>query len=162
MVTKPNQNSHGVEDIDVASLGRALWRAKGWIFWLAISAGARLIKDMLAKNGDVDATTEVLKSDLITRLIEQRVTMQRQLAELSATLLPSHPRIRQLAADLADVRKQIRAEVEKIAQGLENEAQVAATREASLRTSLDDVKGSLGRPLPRMARTKPATRKESP
>ena len=30
-------------------------------------------------------------SDLITRLIEQRVTMQRQLAELSATLLPSHP-----------------------------------------------------------------------
>lgn len=91
MVTKPNQNSHGVEDIDVASLGRALWRAKGWIFWLAISAGARLIKDMLAKNGDVDATTEVLKSDLITRLIEQRVTMQRQLAELSATLLPSHP-----------------------------------------------------------------------
>ena len=39
MVTKPNQNSHGVEDIDVASLGRALWRAKGWIFWLAISAG---------------------------------------------------------------------------------------------------------------------------
>ena len=103
-------------------------------------ARARLIKDMLAKNGDIDATTEVLKSDLITRLIEQRVTMRRQLAELSATLLPSHPRIRQLAAELADVRKQIRAEVEKIAQGLENEAQVAATREASLRTSLDDVK----------------------
>lgn len=103
-------------------------------------ARARLIKDMLAKNGDIDATTEVLKSDLITRLIEQRVTVRRQLAELSATLLPSHPRIRQLAAELADVRKQIRAEVEKIAQGLENEAQVAATREASLRTSLNDVK----------------------
>lgn len=103
-------------------------------------ARARLIKDMLAKRGDIDATTEVLKSDLITRLIEQRVTVQRQLAELSATLLPSHPRIRQLAAELADVRKQIRDEVEKIAQGLENEAQVAAARETSLRASLNDVK----------------------
>lgn len=103
-------------------------------------ARARLIKDMLAKNGDIDATPEVLKSDLITRLIEQRVTVQRQLAELSATLLPSHPRIRQLAAELSDVRKQIRVEVEKIAQGLENEAQVATARESSLRASLNDVK----------------------
>jgi uncharacterized protein involved in exopolysaccharide biosynthesis len=103
-------------------------------------ARARLIKEMLAKNGDIDATTEVLKSDLITRLIEQRVTVQRQLAELSATLLPSHPRIRQLAAELGDVRKQIRKEVEKIAQGLENEAQVAAARETSLRASLNEVK----------------------
>lgn len=103
-------------------------------------ARARLIKDMLAKNGDIDATPEVLKSDLISRLIEQRVTVQRQLAELSATLLPSHPRIRQLAAELADVRKQIRDEVEKIAQGLENEAQIAAARETSLRASLNDVK----------------------
>ena len=103
-------------------------------------ARARLIKEMLAKNGDIDATTEVLKSDLISRLIEQRVTVQRQLAELSATLLPSHPRIRQLAAELGDVRKQIRDEVAKVAQGLENEAQVAAARETSLRASLNDVK----------------------
>jgi uncharacterized protein involved in exopolysaccharide biosynthesis len=103
-------------------------------------ARARLIKDMLAKKGDIDATTEVLKSELITRLIEQRVTVERQLAELSATLLPSHPRMRQLSAELADVRKQIRNEVEKIALGLENEARVASAREASLRASLNDVK----------------------
>ena len=82
----------------------------------------------------------MLKSDLITRLIEQRVKVQRQLAELSATLLPSHPRIKQLASELADVREQIRDEAAKIVKGLENEAQVAAAREASLRGSLNDVK----------------------
>ena len=43
-------------------------------------ARARLIKQMLADNGDIDATPEVLKSQLIINLIEQRVEVQRQLA----------------------------------------------------------------------------------
>jgi uncharacterized protein involved in exopolysaccharide biosynthesis len=103
-------------------------------------ARARLIKKMLADGGDVDATPEVLKSELIGRLIDQRVQVQRQLAELSATLLPSHPRIKQLTSELADVREQIRDEAAKIVKSLENEAQVASAREASLRSSLNDVK----------------------
>src|SRR5680860_170056 len=92
-------------------------------------ARARLIKQMLADNGDINATPEVLKSQLVINLIEQRVEVQRSLAELSATLMPSHPRIQQLKSELADVRAQIRAE-----------AQVAAAREASLRTSLNTAK----------------------
>ncbi len=86
---------------------------------------------MLADNGDIDATPEVLKSQLIINLIEQRVQVQRSLAELSATLMPSHPRIQQLRSELADVRAQIRAEATKVVKSLENEAQVAAAREAS-------------------------------
>ena len=103
-------------------------------------ARARLIKQMLNDKGDIDATPEVLKSELIGRLIEQRVQVQRQLAELSATLLPSHPRIKQLTSELADVRAQIRDEATKIVKGLENESQVASARETSLRNSLNDVK----------------------
>ena len=103
-------------------------------------ARARLIKKMIADKGDIDATPEVLKSELITRLIDQRVQVQRQLAELSATLLPSHPRIKQLASELADVRRQIRDEALKIVNGLENEAEVASARESSLRGSLNEVK----------------------
>jgi uncharacterized protein involved in exopolysaccharide biosynthesis/Mrp family chromosome partitioning ATPase len=103
-------------------------------------ARARLIKKMIADKGDLDATPEVLKSELITRLIDQRVQVQRQLAELSATLLPSHPRIKQLASELADVRRQIRDEALKIVNGLENEAEVASARESSLRGSLNEVK----------------------
>jgi uncharacterized protein involved in exopolysaccharide biosynthesis/Mrp family chromosome partitioning ATPase len=103
-------------------------------------ARARLIKQMLADNGDINATPEVLKSELIGRLIDQRVQVQRQLAELSATLMPSHPRIKQLTSELADVRSQIRDEAAKIVKGLENEAAVASAREASLRNSLNDWK----------------------
>jgi uncharacterized protein involved in exopolysaccharide biosynthesis/Mrp family chromosome partitioning ATPase len=103
-------------------------------------ARARLIKKMLADKGDIDAMPEVLKSELITRLIDQRVQVQRQLAELSATLLPSHPRIKQLNSELADVRAQIRAEAAKIIKSLENEAEVASARETSLRNSLNEVK----------------------
>src|SRR6185503_260191 len=95
---------------------------------------------MLEDKIDIDATPEVLKSELVGRLIEQRVQVQRQLAELSATLLPSHPRIKQLNSELADVREQIRDEAIKIAKSLENEAQIASAREASLRGSLNDVK----------------------
>jgi tyrosine-protein kinase Etk/Wzc len=103
-------------------------------------ARAKLIKQMLADNGDINATPEVLKSQLIINLIEQRVTVQRQLAELSATLLPSHPRIQQLRSELADVRAQIRDEAGKVVKSLENEAQVAAAREASLKASLNAAK----------------------
>src|SRR6185437_6010557 len=46
-------------------------------------ARARLIQKMLDDGGDIDATPEVLKSDLIGRLIEQRVQVQRELAQLS-------------------------------------------------------------------------------
>ncbi len=103
-------------------------------------ARAGQIKKMLVDNGDIDVTPEVMKSELITRLIDQRVQVQRQLAELSATLLPSHPRIKQLTAELAGVRAQIRDEALKIVKSLENEAEVASARETSLRGSLNDVK----------------------
>ena len=103
-------------------------------------ARARLIKKMLADRGDIDATPEVIKSPLIINLIEQRVEVQRQLATLSATLLPSHPRIQQLKSELADVRAQIRDEAGKVVGSLENEAHVAAAREASLRQSLNAAK----------------------
>ncbi|XSG82519.1 MAG: exopolysaccharide transport family protein [Methyloligella sp. ZOD6] len=103
-------------------------------------ARARMIRQMLAENGDIEATPEVLKSGLINALIEQRVQVQRQLAELSATLLPSHPRLQQLQSELADVRSQIRDEARKIAQSLENEAQVADARVQSLTSSLKTAK----------------------
>lgn len=103
-------------------------------------ARARLIREMLKAKGDVDSASDVLKSETIGRLLEQRVQVQRQLAELSATLRPGHPRMRQLSSELADVRGQIRTEARKVVQSLENEAQIAGARENSLRKSLTELK----------------------
>lgn len=103
-------------------------------------ARAALIKKMLKEKGDVAAAAEVLNSRLIQRLLEQRVSIQRELAEVSATLLPSHPRLKQLNSELADIRRQIRQEARKVVSSLQNEAQIARTREASLRESLSAMK----------------------
>lgn len=102
-------------------------------------ARAKQIREML-KSGTVDSAPDVLRSQLIQRLYEQRVTVQRQISELSATLLRGHPRMKQLNAELYGISRQIRHEVRKIVRGLENEARIAGAREKSLRESLDQVR----------------------
>jgi uncharacterized protein involved in exopolysaccharide biosynthesis/Mrp family chromosome partitioning ATPase len=103
-------------------------------------ARAELIQKMLKDKGGVADAADVLKSRLIQRLLEQRVVVQRELAEVSATLLPSHPRIKQLRSELAGVRRQISKEARKVVSGLKNEAQIAGSREVSLKESLAELK----------------------
>lgn len=105
-------------------------------------ARATLIRRMLEEKGDVASAPDVLASALIQRLLEQRVQVQRQLAELSATLLPSHPRIRELNSELEDLREQIRKEAQKVARSIENTAKIAGAREASLEKSLNEMKAN--------------------
>lgn len=105
-------------------------------------ARARLIKKMLRDKGDVASAPDVVASELIRNLLEQRVALQRRLAETSATLLPSHPRIKQLNSELANLRSQIRKEARNIVGSLESAAQIAGAREASLKANLAKLKTS--------------------
>jgi succinoglycan biosynthesis transport protein ExoP len=100
---------------------------------------ARLIREMLQSGRPVEAS-EVLNSELIRRLAEQRVTLRAQLAEQSATLLPGHPRIKELKAQLADLDSQIREEASKIARALENDARIASGRVVALNSGLNQLK----------------------
>jgi polysaccharide biosynthesis transport protein len=102
-------------------------------------ARAREAREIVAR-GSAETLPDVQKSQLVPRLVEQRVRVERQIAELSATLLPAHPRMRQLNADLAGLNRQIRGEVEKIVQGLEREAKVSALREEGIRRRIDEAK----------------------
>jgi uncharacterized protein involved in exopolysaccharide biosynthesis/Mrp family chromosome partitioning ATPase len=102
-------------------------------------ARARLIRDQLRSGQSIEAS-EVANSDLIRRLSEQRVTLRAQLAEQSSTLLPQHPRIRELRAQVADLDQQIRTEGERLARSLENDAKVAEARFNTLTATLDQLK----------------------
>jgi tyrosine-protein kinase Etk/Wzc len=93
-------------------------------------AKAKLIRDML-RSGDPIESSDVLNSELIRRLSEQRVTLRAQLAEQSSTLLGNHPRIKELRAQIADLDTQIRKEAETIARSLENDAKLADARVAA-------------------------------
>src|SRR3954471_22906554 len=86
---------------------------------------ARLIKDMLQSGKPIEAS-EVLNSETIRRMSEQRVTLRAQLAEQSSTLLDGHPRIKELKAQLADLDRQLREEASKISRSLENDARIGA------------------------------------
>ena len=100
---------------------------------------ARLIREMIQGNKPIEAS-EVLNSELIRRLAEQRVTLRAQLAEQSSTLLDNHPRIKELKAQLADLDRQLREEASKVSRSLDNDARVAGGRVEALSTSLDQVK----------------------
>lgn len=100
---------------------------------------ARLIKEML-QGGKPIEFSEVLNSDLIRRLSEQRVTLRAQLAEQSSTLLDAHPRIKELRAQLGDLDKQLRDEAAKLSRSFENDARVAAGRVDGLTNSLEQLK----------------------
>jgi polysaccharide biosynthesis transport protein len=102
-------------------------------------AKARLIREMLQSGKPIEAA-EVLNSELIRRLSEQRVTLRAQLAEQSSTLLDNHPRIKELKAQLADLDQQIRDEAAKLSRSLENDARIAGGRLESLTASLDQLK----------------------
>lgn len=92
------------------------------------------------KGGSGEVLPDVQRSPLIQNLVQQRVRVERQIAELNATLLPGHPRMQQLNADLAGLKKQITAEVAKVVDGLAREAKVAADREASISKRLAALK----------------------
>ena len=105
-----------------------------------IQARAKAIRDLLAKTGSVASSTEVLNSPLIQRLRERQITLRGNLAELSTTYLPNHPRVVSIKRSITGLNRQIRSEALKIVSGLEQQAKVATAREASLRASLNGLK----------------------
>ncbi len=106
-------------------------------------AKSHLIRDMLQSGGPIEVS-DILNSELLRRLNEQRVTLRAQLAEQSATLLDGHPRIKELKAQINDLDRQIRDEASKVARSFENDAKIAGARVTSLSASLDQLKTQAG------------------
>jgi uncharacterized protein involved in exopolysaccharide biosynthesis/Mrp family chromosome partitioning ATPase len=100
---------------------------------------SRLIRDMLRRGEPIEAS-EIVNSELVRRLSEQRVALRAQLAEQYSTLLDGHPRIKELKAQLADLDRQIRSEAEKLVRTLENDAKIADARVEALTANLESLK----------------------
>lgn len=102
-------------------------------------ARARFIRELLKSGKPIEAA-DITNSELIRRLAEQRVTLRAQLAEQSSTLLPQHPRIKELNAQLGDLDVQIRLEAEKLVRSLENDARISGARVETFMAQLDQLK----------------------
>ncbi|MCV0424434.1 MAG: exopolysaccharide transport family protein [Roseibium sp.] len=108
-------------------------------------AKADLIRELLTSGGSLETASDVLNSTLIQRLRERQVEIQSNIAELSITLLPSHPQLKALQSQLGDYDRQIRAEARKVLQGLENDAKVANQQALALEKRLEDLKTAAAR-----------------
>jgi polysaccharide biosynthesis transport protein len=106
-------------------------------------AKARLIREMI-KQGRVSEIPDVANNELVRRISEQRVGIKAQLALESRTLLPGHPRIKELNAQLADLDAELRTAGEKVARTLENDARIAGSRVENLQATLEQQKQIVG------------------
>lgn len=97
----------------------------------------------LARSGSADALPDVQKSVVIQNLISQRVRLERHVSEASATLLPRHPRMRQLRADLAGLKRSIAREVAIVVRGLEKSVRVARARVEAIKRQLGTAKSEV-------------------
>ncbi len=94
----------------------------------------------LIRSGQTIDSSDVSNSDTMRRLVQQRIALELQLAEQSTTLGPRHPRILELKAQVAETRRQIHSEGERLARQLDNDAKVAGDRLKTLTASLNQVK----------------------
>ena len=108
-------------------------------------ATARSMREALSQGASIDALPDVLASPLIQRLRESQVQLKADIADLSASLLDNHPRIRALRSQLADLDRQLRAEAQKIQSSLETEAESARLRERELVAELNKLKAESAR-----------------
>lgn len=104
-----------------------------------LKARAEQLRAQLRSGSPIDSF-DLANSETMRRLIEQRIALQSQLAEQSTTLLSQHPRIKELNAQIAETDRQIKAEGNRLARQLDNDAKVASDRIRTLTASLDQVK----------------------
>lgn len=111
----------------------------------AAEGRASAIRAALDSGERVDTVADVLNAPLVQRLRERQVQIEADLANLSASLLNNHPRIRALNAQLAETDQQLRQEVQKVLASLETEVSTAQAREQQLIADLNTLKAESAR-----------------
>ena len=107
-----------------------------------VNARLNQLRRLLESGGQgAETAAEVMSSALVQQLRTQEAQALSRQSELSVELGPRHPRMLQVSAEIIEIRKRIRDEVQRIAIGLEQEAEFARTRVASLGTNLRAARG---------------------
>ncbi|MFK5947856.1 MAG: polysaccharide biosynthesis tyrosine autokinase [Methylococcales bacterium] len=103
------------------------------------SARVRQVKRLIRNGGDVSSVSDVLNSSLIQKLKGEESNLQRKYSEMSVSIGKKHPQMIQLKAELSDIKAKIASEMHKIVVSLQNELDIASTRQYSLSSSLKQV-----------------------
>jgi capsular exopolysaccharide synthesis family protein len=109
-------------------------------------ADARLSEAVaMRKTGaEGDSVPDVLKSPLIAALKEQQAQTARKLSDLQTSYGPEHPKILSGKAELNEISGKIRAEINRVVEGLRHEASTASARYEALRQNFARLQGQMG------------------
>ena len=99
------------------------------------NAKARTLRALI-KEGRFEEVPDVAKDDSLRRLVEQRTNLRGQMASLSKTLLPQHPQMRELTAQLSDLENEIKNAALHAVKGTESDARTAALQVEDLNAAL--------------------------
>jgi polysaccharide biosynthesis transport protein len=92
---------------------------------------------------DQDASDQAMASQVVQGLKNQLSTLQSQLAQLTSTLGPKHPRVLELQSQIASTRHSLDHEIQALSQNTTGEVSSAAQLEAKLRRAVDDQRAKL-------------------
>ena len=110
----------------------------------AAQSRAQLIRSLLESGQSVGGVSDVQASAIVQQLSQEMARLQGERAQQAATFLSSHPTIRALDAQIAEINTQISNEGRRVAQALEAQAQIEADLERSLQAELERVKVTAG------------------
>lgn len=110
----------------------------------AAQSRARLIRSLLESGQSVVGVSDVQSSSVVQQLSQELGRLQGERAQQAATLLPNHPTIRALEAQIVEINAQIANEGQRVAQALEAQAEIEAELERSLQAELDRLKVTAG------------------
>jgi len=108
-----------------------------------LAAKARGIREAI-RQGRIFEVSDIVNNDVVRRLIENRATLKALIAQEERTLLPQHPRVKELRAQLGGLEEQVRAAAERAARALENDSRAAGARLAASQGELDLQKRASG------------------
>ncbi len=106
-------------------------------------AKAATIRELLSQGRAADVA-DVTNSPIVRQLWSQRSAAQAQLATEGRTLLPEHPRVKELTAQLKEYDSALKSAAKQAATSLENDAKVAGQRVANLEAAVSQQKKLVG------------------
>lgn len=112
---------------------------------IVASTRARLdeLAALVKRSAGPESLPEAMASPTLQRLREQYSSVARREAALASQLQPRHPLLVDVRAQLATARREITAELQRVAAATNSEFQIAATREREIQRELERIEGEV-------------------
>lgn len=103
----------------------------------------RQLRDLRRTGGSLDTIADALNSDSIRALRDREAEIAREQSDLENRYHATHPAVRAIRAQRADINDQIEEEIARISVNLGNEVDVARSRLSTLEASLASITSEL-------------------